>query len=195
MNYKEIFYRRGKNRLQYELDQLMNQPDINNCFGVDYFDPDVDNPDITHWQITLVPPEGTNYEGGQFKIEAKFSEDYPNTAPMMKFLTRIYHCDISYKTGHFSLNTLHCNWSKKLTMKDVLNHIIVILLKQNPYDPFNSNAATLYIENKNKFMDEVKKEIKEYANEEDFDNLSKQNIKLIKDCNCYWCNCVYKSKD
>ena len=54
----------GKVRLQYELDKLMNDPDINNCFGVDYFEPDVDNPDVFHWQITLIPPVGSNYEGG-----------------------------------------------------------------------------------------------------------------------------------
>ena len=122
----------------------MNQQDINNCFEVDYFDPDVDNPDITHWQITLIPPEGTNYEGGLFKIEAKFREDYPETAPIMKFLTRIFHCNICYNTGHFCLNTLKSNWSKKLTMEDVLNHIIVILFKQNPESPLNNIASELY---------------------------------------------------
>ena len=97
---------KGRDRLQYELDKLMNQKDLNNCFGVDYIDPDVDNPDITHWQITLIPPEGTNYEGGLFKIEAKFREDYPETVPIIKFLTRIFHCNICYNTGHFCLNTL-----------------------------------------------------------------------------------------
>ena len=186
---------KGRDRLQYELDKLMNQKDINNCFGVDYFDPDVDNPDITHWQITLIPPEGTNYEGGLFKIEAKFREDYPETAPIMKFLTRIFHCNICYNTGHFCLNTLKQDWSKKLTMEDVLNHIIVTLFKQNPCSPLNNVAARLYKEKMNIFIDEVKKNIKEYANEEVFQDLSKQNIRLIKDCNCYWCNQVCKSID
>ena len=52
----DIKNKKGKERLQYELDKLMNDPDINNCFGVDYWDPDADNPDVFHWQITLIPP-------------------------------------------------------------------------------------------------------------------------------------------
>ena len=55
--------KKGRDRLHYELNKLMNDPDINNCFGVDYWDPD-NNPDVFHWQITLIPPQGTDYEGG-----------------------------------------------------------------------------------------------------------------------------------
>ena len=192
MSDKEILSKTGKERLQCELDKLMNDPDINNCFGVDYFDPDVENPDVFHWQITLIPPIGSNYEGGFFKIEAKFREDYPNTAPIMKFLTRIFHCNVN-RDGHICVNSIKSNWSKKLTMEDVLNHIIVLLYKQRPEDCFNRTAADLYTEDKNKFLEEVKKQIKEYANINDFENLLKQNIKVIKDCNCCWCNSVYKS--
>ena len=65
----------------------------------------------------------TNYEGGLFKIKSKFREDYSKTTPIMKFVTRIYHYNLSYDTGHFSLNTLKCNWSRNLTMEEVLNHI------------------------------------------------------------------------
>ena len=39
---KKLLSLKGRERLQYELDKLMNDPDINNCFGVDYFEPDVD---------------------------------------------------------------------------------------------------------------------------------------------------------
>ena len=193
MSDKEILSKTGKERLQCELDKLMNDPDINNCFGVDYFDPDVDNPDVFHWQITLIPPIGSNYEGGFFKIEAKFREDYPNSAPIMKFLTRIFHSNVN-TDGHICVNSIKSNWSKKLTMEDVLNHIIVLLYKQRPEDCFNRTAANLYTKDKNEFQEEVKKQIKEYANINDFENLSKQDIKLIKDCNCIWCNSVYESR-
>ena len=193
MSDKEILSKTGKERLQCELDKLMNDPDINNCFGVDYFDPDADNPDVFHWQITLIPPIGSNYEGGFFKIEAKFRESYPNTAPIMKFLTRIYHSNVCSETGHICVNSIKSNWSKKLTMEDVLNHIIVLLYKQEPGDAFNSTAASSYTQDKNKFLEEVKKQIKEYANINDFENLSKQNIKPIKDCNCYWCGKIFNS--
>ena len=31
---------KGKDRLLKEYDELTNDPDINNCFGIDYWDPD-----------------------------------------------------------------------------------------------------------------------------------------------------------
>ena len=124
MDEKKLFSLKGRERLQYELDKLMNDSDINNCFGVDYFDPDVEYPDVTHWQITLIPPIGSNYEGGFYKIEAKFSENYPYSAPRIKFLN---HYNISSSTGHICLNTIKEKWSKKSSMEDVLNHIIALL--------------------------------------------------------------------
>ena len=190
MSDNEILSKTGKERLQCELNKFINEPDINECFGVDYFDPDVENPDVFHWQITLIPPKGSYYEDGLFKIEAKFREDYPNTAPIMKFLTRIYHSNVD-RNGHI-ISHIHHNWSKKFTMEDVLNYLVLLMYEQNPNDAINIDAASLYSKDKNKFLEEVKKQIKEYANINDYENLSKQNIKLIKDCDCYRCNKFYK---
>ena len=192
----EVKYKKGKERLQYELDKLMNDPDINNCFGVDYWDPDVDSPDVFHWQITLIPPQGTDYEGGFFKIEAKFRENYPDTAPILKFVTKIFHVNVN-SDGHICLNSIKDNWRRSLSMEDVLNHIMILLYKQNPNSAFNGTAAGYYRErDKNtKFIDEVKKQIKQYANINDYENLNKQNIRLIDNCNCSWCNSIYNSND
>ena len=182
---------RGKQRLQKEYDKLTNDPDINNCFGIDYWNPEDENPDIFHWQITLIPPIGTDYEGGFFKIEASFREDYPYSAPQLKFVTRIYHCNVAESTGHICINSIKGAWDPKLTMEDVLNHIMILLYKQNPGDSFNTSAANVYNEDKNKFKETVKKYIKDFANINDFENLKKQKIPLFQDCNCYWCNLIF----
>ena len=176
---KKSTTKKGKDRLVEELDKLMNDPDINNCFGVDYWDPDAPNPDVFHWQITLVPPQGTDYEGGFFKLEAKFSEEYPLYAPKMKFLTKIYHCNVD-ELGNICLNTLKKNWKQSFTMEDVLNHIIILLYKQNPDSALNGSAATLYKKDKSKFKEEVKKYVKDYANIKDYEDMKKQNISLLK---------------
>ena len=186
---------KGKERLVKEYDQLTNDPDINNCFGIDYWDPDADNPDITHWQITLIPPVGTDYEGGFYKIEAKFLEDYPISAPQMKFVTRIYHCNIAENTGHICLNSIKDDWKPSLTMEDVLNHIMILLYKQNPSSPLNDNAAELYRkENKTEFLAKVKEYSKKYANINDYENLKKQDIHLLANCKCIWCQIIFRYK-
>ena len=183
---KDDKIKKGRDRLVEELDKLMNDPDINNCFGVDYWDPDAPILDVFHWQITLIPPKGTDYEGGFFKIEAKFSEEYPFVAPKMKFLTQIYHCNINDK-GHICLNSIKEKWRKTFTMEDVLNHIIILLYKQNPNSPMNGAAANLYLQDKSKFKEKVQQYIKDYANINDYENLEKQKISLLEKCNCGWC--------
>ena len=105
----------------------------------------------------------------------------------MKFLTRIYHCNVCGKTGHICVNTIKKDWSKNFTMEDVLNHVIVLLYNQEPNDAFNGIAARKYLEDKNLFLEEVKSQIKEYANINDYENLTKQGISPIKNCNCRWC--------
>ena len=37
---------RGRERIYREFDELQNKPDINNCYTVDYWDPDNNYPDI-----------------------------------------------------------------------------------------------------------------------------------------------------
>ncbi len=116
---RNIKQMRGKKRIQAEFDKLSNDENINNNFGVDFWDPNSDNPDVTHWQITLIPPKGTGYEEGFYKIEAKFKDSYPDTPPKMKFLTKIYHCNISGKYGHICLNSLKNAWKPTMTMEDI----------------------------------------------------------------------------
>ena len=184
---------KGKERLIKEYDQLTNDPDINNCFGIDYWDPDTDNPDITHWQITLIPPVGTDYEGGFYKIEAKFLEDYPDSAPQLKFVTKIFHCNVDESSGHICVNSIKDDWKPSLTMEDVLNHIMILLYKQNPDSPMNGYAADLYRKkNKTEFLAKVKEYSKKYANINDYEDLKKQNIPLFLDCKCFNCEYIYR---
>ena len=183
---------KGKDRLLKEYDELTNDPDINNCFGIDYWDPDAPNPDIFHWQITLIPPIGTDYEGGFYKIECRFFKDYPQSAPQLKFVTRIFHCNVGESNGHICVNSIKDNWKPSLTMEDVFNHIMVLLYKQNPDSAMNTYAANLYKENKEEFLKIVKEYKTKYANINDFENLEKQGIKIFEKCNCSNCRDIYK---
>ena len=79
-------------------------------------------------------------------------------------------------------------------MEDVLNHIIILLYKQNPSSPMRQSAAMLYQKDMTKFKEKVQKYVKEYANINDYENLEKQKIKLLENCNCKWCEKVYRSR-
>ena len=40
---------------------------------------------------SLASPDDTAWEGGTFKLQLEFSEDYPNKAPKVKFLSKMFH--------------------------------------------------------------------------------------------------------
>ena len=41
--------------------------------------------------IYLFRPDDTPWEGGVFKLSLAFTEDYPNKAPKVKFITKMFH--------------------------------------------------------------------------------------------------------
>ncbi len=47
--------------------------------------------DLMEWEAVLIGPDDTIWEGGVFKLTMKFSHDYPNKAPEVWFVTKMYH--------------------------------------------------------------------------------------------------------
>lgn len=47
--------------------------------------------DIFHWELLIVGPPDTLYEGGFFNAKLDFPKDFPNAPPVMTFKTPIWH--------------------------------------------------------------------------------------------------------
>ena len=52
---------------------------------------------------TIQGPAGTCYEGGVFEIDIQIPKQYPFEPPKMKFITKIWHPNISSQTGAICL--------------------------------------------------------------------------------------------
>ncbi len=61
------------------------------------------NPGWRHLVGTITGPEGTPYEGGVFDVDILIPREYPFEPPKMKFITRIWHPNISSQTGAICL--------------------------------------------------------------------------------------------
>ncbi len=46
---------------------------------------------IFNWELFIVGPPDTLYEGGFFNCKLEFPQDFPNSPPVMTFKTQIWH--------------------------------------------------------------------------------------------------------
>lgn len=78
-----------------------------------------------------------------FHLELYLPEEYPMTAPKVRFLTKIYHPNID-KLGRICLDILKDKWSPAMQIATVLLSIQALLAAPNPDDPLNNEAAELW---------------------------------------------------
>ena len=129
-------------RLQKELKIIHEDPNI----GIDV--PHVDN--LTAWDVVIDGPPGTPYEGGKYALTIEFPANFPYVPPKIKFVTKIYHPNISMN-GDICLDILKDNWAACLTVQKTLLSIMSLLSSPNPGDPLMPDIAHIYINNIEKY--------------------------------------------
>lgn len=99
---------------------------------------------LGHLEAMLIGPPDTPYEKGIWKIEIKIPSDYPMIPPEMRFVTRICHPNIHFKTGEICLDILSSQWTPTWTVPAALMAIQALLSSPEPDSPLNIDAANLY---------------------------------------------------
>ncbi|KAF0983507.1 hypothetical protein FDP41_010572 [Naegleria fowleri] len=117
---------------------------------------------LKKWKAFIEGPTGTVYEGGRFELSIVFPDDYPFKAPTIKFITKIYHCNIS-KKGNICVDTLKDAWNPSLTISKVLLSIVSLLNEPNPDDPLEPKIAKEYKEDRQRHDQTARKWIQQYA--------------------------------
>ncbi|XP_033337103.1 modifier of rpr and grim, ubiquitously expressed [Megalopta genalis] len=82
------------------------------------------------WQATITGPVGSPYEGGLFYLYLQVPRSYPLYPPIVRFLTKILHPNVS-RHGDVGIDSIHHNWSLALTISKVI--ISVQSLLTDPY--------------------------------------------------------------
>ncbi|KAJ2954535.1 hypothetical protein O0L34_g2819 [Tuta absoluta] len=109
------------------------------------------NDSFTELRGEIAGPPDTPYEGGTFLLEIKVPETYPFNPPKIRFMTKIWHPNVSSVTGAICLDILKDQWAAALTLRTVLLSIQALLSAAEPNDPQDAVVAKQYRENQQLF--------------------------------------------
>merc|ERR1712188_309105 len=108
-----------------------------------------------YFNVMIIGPTTSPYEGGVYKLELFLPEDYPMAAPKVRFLTKIYHPNID-KLGRICLDILKDKWSPALQIRTVLLSIQALLSAPNPDDPLANDVADAWKSNEARALAKAK---------------------------------------
>ncbi|KAI5634074.1 DNA polymerase phi domain-containing protein [Phthorimaea operculella] len=127
----------------------------------------IDDNDIYRWEVLIIGPPDTLYEGGFFKAHLHFPKEYPLRPPRMKFVTEIWHPNIE-KNGDVCISILHEpgddkwgyekaseRWLPVHTVETILISVISMLADPNDESPANVDAAKEWRERYSDFKKKV----------------------------------------
>ncbi|TFK29087.1 ubiquitin-conjugating enzyme [Coprinopsis marcescibilis] len=115
----------------------------------------VDENNLYEWEIMIIGPPDTMYEGGFFKARLSFPQEYPLLPPKMKFITPMWHPNI-YADGTVCISILHApgedqygyedageRWVPVHSVESILISVISLLSSDKPNldSPANVDAA------------------------------------------------------
>lgn len=141
----------------------------------------LDESDITLLHGTFTGPPGTPYENGHFIVEIKIPLEYPFKPPIMKFLTKVYHPNISSQTGAICVDILRDQWSPILTMKSCIISLQSLLQSPEPSNPQDAQVAGHYMNDFADFEKTAKEWTIKYATNNQNEELSSELIKSFVD--------------
>ncbi|CAB50972.1 Ubiquitin conjugating enzyme Ubc15 [Schizosaccharomyces pombe] len=129
----------------------------------------VDDKSIFEWEVMIIGPEDTLYEGGFFHATLSFPQDYPLMPPKMKFTTEIWHPNV-HPNGEVCISILHPPGDDKYGYEDagerwlpvhspetILISVISMLSSPNDESPANIDAAKEFRENPQEFKKRVRR--------------------------------------
>eukprot|EP00922_Rhytidocystis_sp_ex-Travisia-forbesii_P025126 GHVS01036903.1.p1 GENE.GHVS01036903.1~~GHVS01036903.1.p1 ORF type:complete len:201 (+),score=13.09 GHVS01036903.1:646-1248(+) len=131
-------------RLQKELEDIQSEPSKE-------VDAHMSADNLYKWQGYIKGPEGSPYDGGYFVLDVSIPNDYPYAPPVIKFVTKIWHPNISSQTGAICLDILKKEWSPALTIRTALLSIQALLSDPFPDDPQDAEVAAMYKNNRPEF--------------------------------------------
>lgn len=148
-------------RLQTEYSQIIKDPNY-------FYSVEPDKKNFLKWNILIIGPSETIFEGAIINCSMEFPKEYPNKAPVFKFVDNLFHPNI-YPDGKVCISILHEGadiygyeslnerWNPSHSVNSVIMSIISMLDSPNFDSPANVDASKMWRENFDKYKNIVYK--------------------------------------
>eukprot|EP01083_Nonionella_stella_P081026 222967_1 len=115
------------------------------------------------WKCGIPGPQGSAWEGGLYKLNIYFTEEYPNKPPKCQFDQALFHPNI-YPSGTVCLSILNeeKGWKPAITVRVMLEGIQKLLSEPNNEDPAQKDPFELYKKDKDAYWARVRIEARKY---------------------------------
>ena len=121
------------------------------------------NDSLLQWNVAIMGPEGSFYEGGRFIIEIDFSDNYPFKCPKMRFVTQIWHPNVKTDTGEICAQAIQNAWVPTLNSQFLINTMVELIKNPNNDSPMEAEIARTMNENPDQFKSDVQAFIEKHA--------------------------------
>ena len=135
-------------RLHMEYKQIISEPNY-------FYSIEISDTNFYVWNILLIGPPDSPFEGGIFKCELTFTSTYPNKPPKFKFISNLFHPNI-YIDGNVCISILHEGtdewgyehiserWKPSHSVDSVLMSVLSMLTNPNFDSPANIDASIMW---------------------------------------------------
>ncbi|KAI9098606.1 ubiquitin-conjugating enzyme/RWD-like protein [Phlyctochytrium arcticum] len=126
--------------LQREQHRIRKMPKI---WGIDV---KIVQNDIFRWEGVIDGLPDTPWEGGLFKVDLFFDEDYNEKPPEIRFTTIPFHPNVDMQTGRPCISFLEdtLDWNPDMPILEMLAFVQFLLANPSLDDPVNAAAADIY---------------------------------------------------
>ncbi|XP_030258472.1 uncharacterized protein LOC115572482 isoform X2 [Sparus aurata] len=133
--------------------------------------------DFSFWKILMEGPPDTPYEKGVFELYCQFGDEYPVKPPLVRFVTRVYHCNVN-SVGRICHNIFDRNYNAHITMREILEAVYGLLIIPEPEDPLDSILAEEFLTSRETYEREAEKHTEETAGNS-LDDLEKTLVDAV----------------
>ena len=98
---------------------------------------------LLFWKSWIKGPVDTPYETGVFELDIRCSSEYPLAPPSIKFITKVFHPNVHFRTGDICLDILKKEWSPAWGLQAACRAVLALLSDPDAESPLNCDAGNM----------------------------------------------------